>query len=70
MRKVERSRETVGPVAGQENVYLKDIRDLFPVVGFYLRTNDPANISFSLKKHPAQVQSIGNEKHEQGDYKF
>ena len=57
-------------VAGREIVCLRDTKDLFLGVGSTRETNNPASIPFSLKKHPTQVQSIEDEKHEREDYKF
>ena len=60
-----------GRACCREKKYLsEDTKDLLLGVGSTRETTNPASIPFSLKKHPTQVQSIEDEKHEREDYKF
>ena len=70
VRKVERRGKAAGPVAGKRTVCPRDTKDLLLGVGSTRETNNPASIPFFIKKHPTQVQSIEDEKHEREDYKF
>ena len=70
VRRVERCGKAAGPVAGKRNVCPRDTKDLLLGVGLTRETNNPASFPLFIKKHPTQVQSIEDEKHEREDYKF